>query len=304
MKDDIKLLRELGFSEYESKALLALLARGEATAPQISSISGVPGTKIYTVLKAVNEYLWESPKGTRPRTYRAIDIKSIVDRIVKKKARYIDELKSRKAEIIARLETVASSGKAYETEENLVWFVNGLESVHHEIAKLAQGAQKAMYTISTPRDWVTGHSNMEIITSWIEAVVDRGVKSSEIQPRMSLEEYEEVEKVLKGLIGKLDVKAFQVRASEYFSKDTLKIGEISRKNAHFTMVIKDDDVAFIGLRHPYSATSEAGLIINDKKVVKGLQDYFRLNLWPKTVPTKNTLKEVWLRAIMGTKIRA
>ncbi len=66
--------------------------------------------------------------------------------------------------------------------------------------------------------------------------------------------------------------------------------------------IKDNDVAFIGLRHPYSASSEAGLIIRDRKIVKGLQDYFLNDLWPTTVSIKNAIGEAWFRAILGTKV--
>ena len=46
----LKLLRNLGFTEYEAKAYLALLQQSPSTGYAIARISGVPRSKIYEVL--------------------------------------------------------------------------------------------------------------------------------------------------------------------------------------------------------------------------------------------------------------
>jgi sugar-specific transcriptional regulator TrmB len=45
-------------TQYEAKAYLALLNRHLSTATQVSEKSGVPRTKIYTVLETLNQKVW------------------------------------------------------------------------------------------------------------------------------------------------------------------------------------------------------------------------------------------------------
>lgn len=49
-KDFIDLLTKIGFSQYSAKAYIALVQLGRASAPDISTVSGVPKPKIYEAL--------------------------------------------------------------------------------------------------------------------------------------------------------------------------------------------------------------------------------------------------------------
>src|SRR5690242_15619950 len=69
MTDAIALLQQLGFSEYESRAYLALLQRNPLNGYELAKQSGIPRANIYTVLQKLEErgaaIRLDLPNGTR-----------------------------------------------------------------------------------------------------------------------------------------------------------------------------------------------------------------------------------------------
>jgi len=61
-----KVLRELGLTEYETRAYLALLERGVLTASQVSEYSNVPYSKIYETLGSLEKKGWIKTEQGRP----------------------------------------------------------------------------------------------------------------------------------------------------------------------------------------------------------------------------------------------
>ncbi|MDH5782875.1 MAG: TrmB family transcriptional regulator, partial [Candidatus Bathyarchaeota archaeon] len=53
-----KVLRELGLTQYETRAYLALVDKGVLTASQISEYADVPYSKIYEVLASLEKKGW------------------------------------------------------------------------------------------------------------------------------------------------------------------------------------------------------------------------------------------------------
>ncbi len=101
-EDVLKFLEMIGIKGYESKAYLALLSLGEATASQVASKARIPLTRVYEVLESlVNKGLAEVRVG-RPRAYRAIHpsialnlyLRSYIDGIVSEGRRVIGKLSS------------------------------------------------------------------------------------------------------------------------------------------------------------------------------------------------------------------
>ncbi|MFW9915912.1 MAG: TrmB family transcriptional regulator [Candidatus Thorarchaeota archaeon] len=63
-------LSEFGLTDYEARAYIALIEYGEATANQVSDQSGVPYTRVYDVLKDLEEKKFVEVRRGRPSTYR------------------------------------------------------------------------------------------------------------------------------------------------------------------------------------------------------------------------------------------
>src|SRR4051794_14886946 len=55
MTDAIALLQQLGFSEYEARAYLALLQRNPLNGYELAKVSGLPRANIYAVLQRLEE---------------------------------------------------------------------------------------------------------------------------------------------------------------------------------------------------------------------------------------------------------
>lgn len=67
--DAKKVLRELGLTQYETRAYLALLDKGVLTASQISESAEVPYSKIYEVLASLDKKGWIKAERARPSKY-------------------------------------------------------------------------------------------------------------------------------------------------------------------------------------------------------------------------------------------
>ena len=62
-------LRDIGLTEYESLAYLALVKSGELTAGKVSEFTSIPYSKVYSVLDSLDRKGWIEVKGGRPRLY-------------------------------------------------------------------------------------------------------------------------------------------------------------------------------------------------------------------------------------------
>lgn len=69
-QDARRVLRELGLTDYETRAYLSLLERGVLTASQVSESAGVPYSKVYETLTSLDRKGWiESDQGRPSRYY-------------------------------------------------------------------------------------------------------------------------------------------------------------------------------------------------------------------------------------------
>ena len=68
-EDARKFLRDVGLTDYETRAYLALLERGVMTASEVSGQGGVPYSKIYEALNSLVKKGWVKAEGRRPKRY-------------------------------------------------------------------------------------------------------------------------------------------------------------------------------------------------------------------------------------------
>ena len=87
-----KLLKSVGFTEYEQKVYLALAEIGTAKASQISSRSSVPSNKVYECLIKLAEKGFIASLDISPRQYRIVGVQKFKD-IITKKEKEITNLK-------------------------------------------------------------------------------------------------------------------------------------------------------------------------------------------------------------------
>ncbi len=88
----IEVLKNFGLSDYEAKALLALLSKGTLTAKEVSEISGIPRTSVYDVMDSLlSKGLVES--FGKPKRFKALSARDIVAVMSRRVGENIEYLK-------------------------------------------------------------------------------------------------------------------------------------------------------------------------------------------------------------------
>lgn len=125
MESVVEKLRRIGLTVYEAKTYLCLLKDHLNTASMISEKSGVPRTKIYSVLESLARKGWIKVYSGVPLLFKAISPCEVFERIKKD---YSDFLKS--------IETTLDKEVAGVKEKFVIKkFDIGLESLKEEIKK-------------------------------------------------------------------------------------------------------------------------------------------------------------------------
>ena len=145
MKEQVSMLQQLGLTEYQAKVFAALLSRSESTAPELAKLSGVPVTKIYSILKSLENMGFLKSSLTRPKMYRPVDAQVAVDSILLRKQEQVNEMLDKRKKMISSLDKLYDThGKKYEDPENLVWLVTGSKNLMNEVINLCKHAKKSI----------------------------------------------------------------------------------------------------------------------------------------------------------------
>lgn len=94
-------LRDLGLSEYESRAYRSLLQTAPTTAKELSRTSDVPMGRIYDVLNSLATHnLVRSQTASRPKKYVAVEPDTALERLLADKKRELEEKADQYEEIV------------------------------------------------------------------------------------------------------------------------------------------------------------------------------------------------------------
>ena len=77
----VEKLQKVGLTEYEAKAYVGLLSDHLSTATKLSEKSGVPRTRIYSVLESLAQKGWIRIYSGIPLLFKAVDPHDVFDRI-------------------------------------------------------------------------------------------------------------------------------------------------------------------------------------------------------------------------------
>jgi sugar-specific transcriptional regulator TrmB len=135
-RDIEELMRRLGLTSNEIKVYMLLLNSGPLTAKDISDYAEVPFSKIYLVLKSLENKGWISSIRDRPIRYVALSPNEAV-----KKAKIYREREWEEAanKIIPALQPIYEARVVPETPE--IWIVRGEENISSKIMDLILKSQ-------------------------------------------------------------------------------------------------------------------------------------------------------------------
>ena len=131
-----QLLRKLGLTTNEMKIYLLLLSQGPLTAKEISEFSGVPFSKVYLVLKNLENKGWITSIRERPIKYIAY---SPTKAIRQAKVQREREWEEAAAKLIPILQPIYDARAVSEKPD--VWIVHGEENVSSKALDLILKAE-------------------------------------------------------------------------------------------------------------------------------------------------------------------
>ena len=139
--DMLQKLAQIGFTEYEAKVYLALLALNPATGYQLSKESGVPRSMVYEALKRLHARgaALETVEG-RATLYRPLPPHVLLDQHIAEYDRLVSELRGDLGELLES------------TVDDRVWTINGRSTTLAYARQLIQDAQKELFLVLTDED--------------------------------------------------------------------------------------------------------------------------------------------------------
>ena len=135
MDENISVLKGLGLTMYEAQAYLTLTSLISSTASEVAEKSGIPRSKIYDVLKKLNEKDFIEVEDGRPLTYIA---KSPVEVLSREK----ENITSQIDDTITRLTNIYENGMSQ--VQAPIWRIYGVEKIINQEVEIIKRAKNTI----------------------------------------------------------------------------------------------------------------------------------------------------------------
>jgi len=161
----LKALKQLGLTEYETQAYLALVGGGQMAASDISAKSKVPFSRIYDVLGRLEEKQFVQVRKGRPTSYVA-KAPTEVMRLIR--LEWEERLKESSKVVVGELQPLFEQEQHATTRD--VWVVHGRASILAKAMEMLDSAKEEVL-LSLP--------SFDLSAEDVDAVVERvlGVKA-------------------------------------------------------------------------------------------------------------------------------
>lgn len=134
-----KSLREIGLTEYECLAYVALVKFGELTAGQVSKHTSIPYSKVYSVLDSLARKGWVEIKGGRPRLYYP---RPPVEALEAERLRKENRFEQFREAVVSELQPLYERRDVKEKPE--IWIIRGVENIASAIKEIPLKVQREL----------------------------------------------------------------------------------------------------------------------------------------------------------------
>ena len=153
-KNAINQLRDFGLNTYESQLWTALLARGIATAGELSDITTVPRSRTYDILESLEKKGFIIMKLGKPIKYLTVDPESVLDRVRKKITENADIQtliikKLADSELLSELRLLHKTGIKKINPTEFSGMFKGRKNIQHYVDKKIKSAKKHVIVHTT-----------------------------------------------------------------------------------------------------------------------------------------------------------
>ena len=248
-EDAKKVLREVGLTEYETRAYLILLERGVMTASEVSEYGGIPYSKVYETLNSLERKGWIEAERGRPSRYFP---KAPSEALEAARLRLEDMVNGWKHVVLGELQPLYERRELLEKPD--IWILRGEFSILAKLREMLGVARKEVM-IAAPA----------FAKDFVDAFV-----------------------AVLGQLRDSGVSVQVMMAGDWDVKKIAKVGEARVRDGLFGGgVIVDGKEAILFLGEAEIKRSYSGLLViwsNHIGLVKFAREYFQL-LWDTAKPT-------------------
>lgn len=177
-------LKSIGLNLYERKIFVALLARGVATAGELSQIANVPRSRSYDILESLADKGFVVVQPSKPIRYVALAPKDAMERTKENLKKRHEEMIERidylkKSQVMAELEGIYKEGLNLVQPFEMTGTLKGRHSINQHLGSLFKGASKEIRIITTEgglNELYSNHYNS------LKRITKRGVKLRIVAP--------------------------------------------------------------------------------------------------------------------------
>lgn len=157
-------LKSIGLNLYERKIYVALLAKGVATAAEVSEIASVPRSRSYDVLESLAEKGFVIVQPSKPIKYVSLKPTEALER-TKESMRMkfetmtqrIDKLKG--SPTLAELEKIHKDGLNLIEPNEMTGTLKGSQMIHRQLQFLLKEAEKSVEILTTEKGLADVYTN-------------------------------------------------------------------------------------------------------------------------------------------------
>jgi len=147
-------LKSIGLNLYERKIFVALLARGVATAGELSKIASVPRSRSYDILESLADKGFVVVQPSKPIRYVALDPKDALDRTKDNMKVKYDEMVERinsmkNSDSLTELETIYKEGMNIIEPFEMTGTLKGRTSINQHLSGMFKKANNEIKIITT-----------------------------------------------------------------------------------------------------------------------------------------------------------
>lgn len=241
-----EMLKEAGLTDYEALVYLKLVLDGPSSAKEISEASGVPHTRVYDVLEALELKGWVEIGQGRPMKFKAKPPSEVVNVI---RSEYQHRLRRIEDVFFNDLQCIY---EARSVEGSEIWFVKSVPGITNRIGALVSSFKKELCL-------VLGSLDMTIYSGLIEVL-------SNLDLRRSVK-----------ILASQDV----FDTLKHLSSENVMI-RVGRGVIPFNVILSDKgEIVFhlmVGLDQPAEKRKNLAVYISDKSLAMVVHEYINL-LW-------------------------
>ncbi len=177
-------LKSIGLNLYERKIFVALLAKGVATAAEVSEIANVPRSRSYDVLESLAEKGFVVVQPSKPIKYVALKPTEALERTKESMKKKYEEMVERidrlsNSKILTELENIYTGGLNLVQPSEMTGTLKGMSIINRQLRSVFKNAKNNINILTTEKGLKDIHSNQLRI---LKKIARNGVKLRILAP--------------------------------------------------------------------------------------------------------------------------